>query len=102
MDDQGSMLDCSIILAGPDSDIWVSITRKNQREALKRIMGGEASDDDNMQMVLDATLGWEGFTQDSKSLEFSKEAALILYQKAPYIVDQAILFINNRANFTES
>ena len=100
MDEFGVKTDLYITLAGQDSDIWINITRANQHKAIRRMISKEEDEElenENTEMILKASIGWDGV-----DIEFSKEAALVLYQKAPYIVDQAILFINNRVNFTVS
>jgi len=100
LDEFGSKTDFFITYAGQDSKIWTDNARRNQHEAVRRMItkdeGGDV-DEENLSMILDATLGWRGV-----DLDFSKEAALVLYQKAPYIIDQAVLFINNRVNFIVS
>lgn len=103
LDEMGLETDIYIILAGQDSDLWQSIARENQQEALRRMVNKEElKSQDNTAMILNATIGWEGITQGGEPLVFSKEAALSLYDQAPFIVDQAILFISNRKNFTVS
>jgi len=100
IDEMGQQTDFFITLAGQDSDIWIDHTRKNQHKAIRKMLDkseDDEKDNSNLEMILEATLAWEGV-----EIEFSKEAALVLYQKAPYIVDQAILFINNRVNFIVS
>lgn len=100
LDEFGQKTDFYITLAGQDSDIWINIARANQHKAIRRMVAKddiEEDENENRNMILDATIDWSGV-----DIEFSKEAALVLYTKAPYIVDQAILFINNRVNFTVS
>lgn len=98
VDEFGKDTEFYIRLAGQDSDIWLDINKKKQQADLARILNKEdAKPEDRLSMILEATLDWRGV-----DLEFSKEAALVLYQKAPYILDQAILFIYNRVNFTVS
>jgi len=105
LDDLGKETDFYITLAGQDSDIWLEANRKRQNMLVSRALSKDKDEDDesekelmgNLKLILDATLDWSGVDQ-----EFSKEAALVLYQKAPYILDQCTAFIYNRANFTIS
>jgi len=93
-----------IRLAGQDSEIWQKASRERSKRALKQLVSKEIVSDDDTEIdeMVNASLGWRGFEQDNKEMVFSKGAIKQLYAKAPYIKDQAILFVNNRANFIKS
>lgn len=95
-------LDLWLTLAGQDSEVWNKANREKQQKAFKRLIAkDEDGGDDDLEYMVNATLGWRGFEQAGAPLEFSKENARQLYKQAPYVLDQCILFINNRANFTK-
>ena len=96
-DAEGNPLDCFITLVGVDSKRWRDLLRGQQR---KLQAGGY--DADGAGLLAGATLSWRGFTANGEDLPFSKEAAALLYEKAPYIAQQVDLFIANRTNFTRS
>jgi len=95
-------VDLFITIAGADSEIWQQATRDRQKRAFNRafVSGDDDTDYDIEELVL-ASLGWSGFEQAGEELEFSKDNVRQLYKQAPYIKDQAIIFVHNRANFTK-
>jgi hypothetical protein len=104
LDELNNPLDFYIRLAGMDSTIWQKASREKQKRAFKRVLDrdDDKDEDSDLSDMVAASLDWRGIEQDGKAIEFSKEAIEELYLKAPYIMDQAILFIHNRANFMKS
>ena len=88
----GIETDCYIMLVGIDSKKWREILKERAKDS---------AINDNM-ILAKATLGWRGFTNGDDNFEFSEAAALALYKKAPYIAQQADLFISRRVNFIKS
>lgn len=95
----GELTDCYIKLVGIDSPLWRDIVRERQRLSLSASLSGESNDASETD-ISKATIGWRGFTDNGDEVEFSTEKAKQLYLAAPYILDQADVFIANRANFT--
>lgn len=101
-DETNKPLDMFITLAGPDSEVWQQATRDRQKRAFSRaFVDGDDNVDYDIEELVAASLGWRGFEQAGAELEFSKENIRQLYKQAPYIKDQAIIFVHTRANFTK-
>ena len=97
-DESGKALDMYITLAGIDSKAFRKAKSKLQRE----ILAGDDSEDLRAQALADVTLNWRGFLNDGVELEFTNDLVKQLYINAPYVMDQADVFINQRVNFTKS
>lgn len=98
-DENGELLDMFITLQGVDSKEFRAAKVKLQRDVLEDIKGD--SDKKRADALASVTKSWEGFKSKGKLLKFSKEKAAQLYFNAPYVMDQADTFINQRVNFTK-
>lgn len=97
-DESGKELDMYITLAGVDSKVF----RKAKSELQRRILNGEDNSEELRASALaDVSIGWRGFMDDGEEIEFSREIIEQLYNNAPYVMEQADLFINSRENFTK-
>jgi len=83
-------------------DITQLYTAKSHGEGAEMQVHDDDDDTDyDIEELVLASLGWRGFEQAGEELEFSKDNVRQLYKQAPYIKDQAIIFVHNRANFTK-
>ena len=89
-----------ITFVGIDSPQWEAITRKYRKAQLKAMKEG---DDKKVvaAMCADAAIGWRGFKSKNKIIKFSNAKVKELLLQAPYICDQADVFIGQRINFTK-
>ena len=90
----GKLTDFYITLVGCDSEAWEKIVRDAQKAALKTGDGV-----DSKQLLAKATLGWRGLKENGKDVVFTTKKVYELYTQAPYIYEQADLFVANRGNF---
>ena len=101
----GQNLGVSIRLAGADSEIY----RKAMRAAAARRINSrrrsaltpEEMEQEALELLAKATLGWEGVVLDGETLPFSPENARRLYGRFPWIKEQVDLFIVDRGNFLQ-
>ena len=98
-DAEGNKLDMFITLAGVDSKAFRTAKVKLQRAVLDDLEGD--NDLKRADALASITLSWKGFKSKGKKLEFSKKKVAQLYFNAPYVMDQADIFINKRVNFTK-
>jgi len=105
LDENNNETDIYIRIAGMDSQAWQEATRDKQQKSLTRLFNKDSETNrfmDDVDDMVNAAIGWRGVLEEGKELEFSKERVRKLFIQAPFIIDQAILFVNNRANFTRS
>jgi len=94
-----------IKLAGADSDLYKKAERRvrNRNVSLlkksKNGLSAEIVEASAMEMLLGATLDWEGVTWGGAPLECTPENARMLYDKFGFIRDQVDEFIGDRNNF---
>lgn len=96
-DQNGKKIKAFITLAGVDSKLF----RKAKNELRREILKDVAADFEvtRAKKLADVTLGWRGFTDKGKKIIFTRDLAEQLYLNAPYLMDQADRFINQRVNF---
>lgn len=97
----------SLSLISSDSDEYRKLQRrlvdKRMKEAMR--LGGRPkasaaqSDSDALDLLVTCTKGWEGIIEQGKAVEFSSGAARDLYERFPWIREQASSFFNDRTNF---
>jgi hypothetical protein len=99
----GKLTDCYIKVVGMDSKAFRVADSKGKRSLLSAAAGGgdieQAKLDAIAQTLADSTIGWRGFTDNGKELEFSIDKAVALYANSPVIANQVDIFISNRRNF---
>jgi len=98
-DETGKDLDMYITVVGIDSKLF----RKVKNELRRAILRDVDADTEELRSksLAEVTLGWRGFKDKGEDLEFTQELAEQLYLNAPYLMDQADNFINQRVNFTK-
>ncbi len=105
-------LDIIISVLGKDSDQFQKISRgQNKRRMSKMSKGGfrnvstppvEEMESDSIDLLACCTTGWSGVVIDKKEIEFSKENAVMIYDRFPWIKEQVDLAIGDRANFIKA
>lgn len=94
----GKVTDFFICFVGRDSKAF----RKLNHEHEKRVFGGGDEDESLAELMACAATDWRGLKDNKKAVKFSKAKVKQLMVNAPYIVEQANLFIGSRANFTKA
>ena len=105
-------LDITINVLGKDSDAFQKVSRgQNKRRMAKMSKGGfrnvstppvEEIESDGIELLASCTTGWSGVVIDKKEIEFSKENAVMIYDRFPWIKEQVDLAIGDRANFIKA
>jgi hypothetical protein len=96
----------TITLLGVDSKKYQDLTHTvaNRRivrrsKSRKALTTSEEVDSDQLQLLVEMTIGWSGIVVGGNALEFSKPNARMLYTEYPWIREQAEDFIQDRANY---
>jgi hypothetical protein len=97
----------TITLLSQDSDefkrVQKRVTNKKLDKATKRgkmpKVTAEQLEEDQLDMLVACTVGWENVMLNGQVLEFSKENARLLYESVPAIREQADNFIGDRESF---
>ena len=104
-------LDITITVLGRDSDLFVKTTRAQSKKRMAKLQKGsfrnaslspEEHEQDGIELLAEVTKGWEGIELDGKTLEFSKENAIDVYTRFPWIKEQIDSAVGDRANFISS
>lgn len=93
------LTDCWIKVVGVDSKRFRDSQRKRQREVLDALRDSKPLNDDEFGILVDATIGWKGFTNKGKEWKFSKANVKVLYKNSPKIAEQVDRFVADRRNF---
>lgn len=95
-----------IKVASPDSEVYRKAELKFKSRSLKNIqrnkgrnLNVEDSDRNNLDFLVDLTLGWENVIFHGTEMEFSAENASTLYTAVPFVRDQVDRFVVDRSNF---
>lgn len=96
----------TITLLGADSDVAVRARNATTNRLLKNRgrtqITAESALDDTIALLAKCTVGWEGIGIDEDDTPFSQEAAAKLYERFPFIREQADEFVAERANFLQA
>jgi hypothetical protein len=106
--DDGSPV--TITLLGSDSDEYMKLNRKQRNERMGlRLQGDtiktakvEDLERDTLETAVICTTAWEGFDENGVIFSFTAENARALYTRLPWVLEQVISFIRNRANFLKN
>lgn len=110
----GDKLDIKIHCVGMDSEQFKTIDRQlakkrlldaQKRGGLKKAVAGfdfDEIENDDLQRLAACITGWENVTENEQALKFSREAAVDVMRKYPWIKDQIADFIGDRANFIKA
>lgn len=100
-----------ITVIGKDSDEFQKITREQTKRRMQKATKGgfrnvtipvEELEEDSLKLLAACTKGWSGVVFDKKPVEFSKENAMMIYEKFPWIREQVDTAIGDRANFIKT
>lgn len=100
----------TLMLLGPDSDKYRSMTRAQVRKRFSRMSATDAAKDtfaedeaDAMNILVGCTVGWSGInTTKGEPIPCTPDTVRALYTNFPAIRDQADVFMASRANFTKA
>lgn len=97
----GVKLDMFITFVGVDSDKWDEIQREYRPKQLEALKDSDTRIINRIraEMMSKAALGWRGVESKGETIDFTVEKLTELFINAPYIWDQANLFIADRVNF---
>lgn len=105
---EGTPLGIKITLAGADSDIYRTAWRKmvdkmsqRQRPGQRLNFAFKDQDEGDLDVQATCTLAWEGVLVDGQEIACSKENAKELYRRFPWIREQVVSFMGDRANFLQ-
>lgn len=94
-----------LILRGTDSAAYRAIRRelvKRRQQAQARNRGEtpmEVVEGESLEVVLACIVGWENIVMDGVPVDFTPTNARRVLTRVPWAVEQADLFIHERANF---
>lgn len=93
----------TITLAGRDSERFQRAYRSIQNRRLgrrnKEKQTVEQFENETIELLARATLGWQHITLEGAPLEFSEQNARRLYERLPWVREQIDEFIEDRQNF---
>ena len=105
-------LDITISVLGKDSDLFQKVSRaQNKKRMAKMQKGGfrnttsiplEEIESDGVDLLASCTTGWAAVVIDSKEIDFSKDNAVMVYERFPWIKEQVDTAIGDRANFIKA
>lgn len=96
----------TITLAGQDSKRLKAADQTTADKRLARMSSGkrftmtsEGMEGEALDRLVVATLAWDGIKVGGEAMPFTPDNARKLYQRFPWIREQAEAFVNNRSNF---
>lgn len=105
-------LDITITVLGKDSDEFQKVSRAQQRKRMAKMQKGgfrmnqiipvEEIEQDNISLLAACTKAWKGVIVEGKTIECTKENAMMIYEKFPWIKEQIDIAIGDRANFIKN
>lgn len=99
----GQTLGVQIRLIGADSENYRKAMRsaaaKRVNSRSRTALSPEELDREALNILAQATLGWEGVVIDGETVSFSRDQAVGLYKRFPWIREQVEAFVNDRGNF---
>lgn len=106
----GEKLDCWMMVAGRDSDVYQKGLRSISNRRIQQVNRNPASisttvtaekqKEEEYELVSKAVLDWGGFLdEDDNEMPFSQENVLAVLREFPWVFEQVDAFIANRANF---
>ena len=105
-------LEISISVLGKDSNAFQKVSRaQNKKRMTKMQKGGfrnvatvpiEEIEQDGIDLLAACTTGWTGIMIDGKEIAFSKDNAVMIYERFPWVKEQVDTAIGDRANFINS
>lgn len=94
-----------ITLAGADSTVHrkatAAIANRRAKGGFRRNINLDDLQTESIEILARCTLGWSGVVLDGKDVPLSKEAAVALYTRFPWLREQVETFISDRANYLQ-
>jgi hypothetical protein len=100
-----------ITVLGKDSDEFQKISRAQSKKRMAKITKGgfrsqavplEEIEQDGLELLAAVTKKWVNVVVDGNDLPFTKENAVALYERFPWIREQLDVAIGDRANFIKA
>lgn len=100
-----------ITVIGKDSDEFQKITREQTKRRMQKATKGgfrnvtipvEELEEDSLKLLAACTKSWKGVVENGKAIECTKENAMAIYEKYPWIREQVDTAIGDRANFIKT
>ena len=92
-----------ITLAGADSSVHrkatAAIANRRAKGGFRRNINLDDLQTESIEVLARCTLGWSGVVLDGNDVPLSKEAAVTLYTRFPWLREQVETFISDRANY---
>lgn len=109
-------LGITITILGKDSDEFQKVSRAQSKRRIQKMSKGgfrnmntplEEIEADALDLLASCTKGWKQdnkptITMDGKEVAFSRENAVMLYERFPWIKEQVDTAMGDRANFIRS
>ena len=104
-------LGITINVIGKDSDEFQKITREQTKKRMQKATKGgfrnvtipvEELEEDSLKLLAACTKSWKGVVENGKAIECTKENAMAIYEKYPWIREQVDTAIGDRANFIKT
>ena len=102
----GEPLGVKITLASPDSGKYrtasLAIQNRQLQYSMKnrgRSISAERLEENALELLIEATLDWEGLVEDGRELACTPENVRRVYQNMPFIREQVDEFLGDRRNF---
>ena len=97
----------TIRLIGTDAEQFQSAVNRQSDARMELLRNGKTfTSADNQKNSIDllvaATVGWNGIIRGGKPFEFSMANARILYTQYPWVAEQVDAFISGRRNFLDT
>lgn len=103
----GEATGAALTLRGRDAPTLKAIELEQRRRRLEQLardgidrVEPQQRDEEELEMLVAATVGWEGLELDGEAVPFSAEKARWFYTEFPCFLEQARLAIVKRANFS--
>ena len=106
-------LEITIRVLGKDSDEFQKVSRAQQKKRMAKMAKGgfrpgntapppEEIERDGIELLAACTKAWSGVVIDGKAIECTKQNAIELYERFPWIKEQVDIAIGDRANFIKA
>lgn len=93
----------TVTLLGTDSKKYRdSIKTRARKFKRDQVIDFDQSEVDECETLANITLGWTGFDEDGKAIEFTKANAQRIYLQHVWLREQVGAFISDRSNFLKA
>lgn len=103
----GEATGAALKLRGRDAPTLKALELEQRRRRLEQLardgvdrIEPQQRDEEELEMLVAATVGWEGLALDGEAIPFSAEKARWLYTEFPCFFEQARVAVVKRANFS--